>query len=100
MGGDVFQQGMGQVAIKRDQPFIRRSTGPKWPIEQRLQDLVACGFQRQRIGNRRDQPVGTFDCHILIGRQIVGPIDMGGVDAKPLAGRQQVVAFHIAADGG
>ena len=49
------------------------------------------------VGNGGDQAVRAFDRHILIGRQIVRPVDVIGVQPAQLARRDQLVAFCVAA---
>ncbi len=66
---------------------------------QRPQDLVARRLQRMGICDRRDQPVGRLDGHVLIRRQIVGAVDEFGAQTARVAGRDQLVALCIAAHG-
>ena len=52
------------------------------------------------IRHSGDQPIGTFNRHITVCGQVIGPIDQIGAQPAHGAGINQLIPFGIAPNGG
>ena len=97
---DLGQEPRRQVAVQRHRPGPGRGRAAEPPVGQRPQDAIAGGLQRMGVGNGGDQAVRTLDCHVAVGRQIIGAIDVVGDQPQTPRGGDQLLALGVAADGG
>ena len=98
--GDPGQQPFGQIAVQRHRPLPWGGFAGQLAIRQGPKDLGIRRLQRMGIGNRRNQTVRTFDCHIAVGRQILRAIGKTRIDAEFGAGQHKGITLTVAADGG
>jgi hypothetical protein len=99
-GGDVGQQRCRQIAVDGDGAAPRPVGRAQPAVGQRQQDAPAHRLQRMGIGNGGNQTARPLDCHVAVGRQIVGAQDVVGDQPHPAALIHQRLPLGIPSHGG
>ena len=98
MGCDVIKERELQVSIQRDRSNKGLRGGAQRPSTSGRR-ILSPAASSECIRNRRDQAICPLNCHITVGRQILGAVEIIGDQAKMTAGRDQFVTFGIATNG-
>ena len=96
---DLFEKAAREVAVQGDEAGIGCGLRSQGAVGERLQDTIACGFERVGVGNGGDQAVGALDGHVFVGGKVGRAVDVIGDHAQFVTGAHHFVALIILADG-